>query len=142
MYSHAIPIVGVKFQLDGKTYSYEMNDTITGLTMNRGEEGDTLITGKLVGIHLGRVVTDGNSDHKILDNIPMKDWIAPVCAQIENAADSFEVDEILIETSTVPEDDPEGEPVIGYVAVQTAMILALDDADADVEEGGGDEEEP
>ena len=124
MYSRGVPVVSADIQIKGVTYHYAIGDDITGLIVDAGYKKPLELTGKLAAIELARAVVDDNPDHKVLDNIPMRDWNNPVCAAIDPADTAFMVDSILVEV-TEESDEPDVDPIVKYYKVQMSQIIGI-----------------
>ena len=99
MFARGIPVVSAKLIVAGyKVYHLTVGDTVTDLTVQAAVEYQDPVkyTGVIAGFSMIRAGADHNDHAKVLDNIPMHDYQNPVCAQVEDASQVFEIDYMLL----------------------------------------------
>ena len=150
MYARGIPVVGCMITIDENEYQLSIGSKITGLVVSQGFRDPATYTGTVAAIHLQPVVVPENPDRTIYDGVATHGYENPVCAYIDNAADVFSVDRILIELEQEPVDAVEGEEAVTpepiYVAVDLMQIESIESvAEPDVpaeDEGDADTDAP
>ena len=139
MYSIGIPVVGATLVMveTGAEKTVAIGDELE-VTVHAGFNDPRVVSGTVAAISLRPIVVDGNPDHKVLDNIPMKDWSNPICAKINDAVQEYEVESLLIKVDVTPEaeadSEEEPEPVYDYVKVDVNMILEVAGAEVPAED--------
>lgn len=130
MYARGIPVIGCVITIDENEYQLSIGSKITGLVVNQGFRDPATYTGTVAAIHLQPIVVPENPDRAIYDGVTTNGYENPVCAYIDNAADVFSVDRILIELEQEPVEATEGkEPVTPdpvYVAVDLMQIKSIE----------------
>ena len=142
MYARGIPIVGCVITIDENEYQLSIGSKITGLVVSQGFRDPATYTGTVAAIHLQPVVVPENPDRTIYDGVATHGYENPVCAYIDNAADVFSVDRILIELEQEPVEAVEGEEAVTpepvYVAVDLMQIESIESVAEPEDEGGAD----
>lgn len=130
MYARGIPVVGCVITIDENEYQISIGSKITGLVVSQGFRDPATYTGTVVAIHLQPIVVPENPDRAIYDGVTTHGYENPVCAYIDNAADVFSVDRILIELEQEPTDAADGEESVTpnpvYVGVDLMQIESIE----------------